>query len=175
MNGFRFSGGRPPHGYARRRGQALAEAAFAFPLLVLLFVNAVNFGVYIYGYITVDNAARAIAQYRIYNGVAAGFPRTPTLGELNQVLYDEVSGLPLKGTDGGNTWGNISLRICSNRNGTVSCTTGGSYVPPADAEPARFALYSVEVSYNFTPVIPPVTIPGFPSTIYRVVLMRGMQ
>lgn len=187
MNIFPFADGRPRHARARTKGQALVEAAITIPLLMLLFVNAVNFGFYIYGYITVNNAARAIAQYRVYNGVAVGFPRTPTLAELNCVLYQEVSSLPNKGSPGacgstGSGWPNITLRICSNRNGTVSCTGSGSYAPPPDVEPARFALYSAEVTYTFTPVIPPFVVPGinvpaavFPATIYRHVLMRAMQ
>jgi hypothetical protein len=187
MNRFHYAGDRLQHAGAGRRGQALVETALTLPLLILLLVNAVNFGFYIYGYITVNNAARAIAQYRVYNGVAVGFPRTPTPAELNCVLNHEVSSLPNKGSPGtcgsaSSGWPNITVRICSNRNGTVNCTGGGSYAPPADVEPSRFALYSAEVTYTFTPVIPPFVVPGinvpaslFPTTIYRHVLMRSMQ
>jgi hypothetical protein len=163
-------------------GQALIETAVSIPLLVLLMLNAINFGFYMYGWVTVNNAARAIAEYRVYNGVAVGFPPVPTLAQVQCVLYDEVSTLPKKGSGSNCVWANVTLRICSNKNGTVSCTGSGSYTPPADVEPARYALYSAEISYTFTPVFPYLVIPVikapltiFPATIYRHVLMRSMQ
>lgn len=172
----------PARRHGVRRGQALVEAAISIPLLLLVLLNAVNLGFYLYCWITIDNAARALAEFRVYNGVAVGLPSAPTLAQLNCVLYQEVSTLPWKGVGANCVWANVTLRICSNRNGTVSCTGGGTYVPPADPEPRRYALYSAEVTYTFTPVFGSFVVPVFgvpltilPTNIYRRALMRAMQ
>src|SRR4051794_26574796 len=47
----------------RCAGQSLVECALVIPLLLLLIVNVVNFGAFLYAWITVANAARTGAQY----------------------------------------------------------------------------------------------------------------
>lgn len=53
-------------------GQALVEFALVLPLMFLLLVNAVNFGAFLFAWITVANSARAGAQYRAIGPAAAG-------------------------------------------------------------------------------------------------------
>ena len=57
----------------RSRGQALIEAALLLPMLLVLMLNGINFGLYIYAWVTVNDAARAAAEYAVDNGVATGF------------------------------------------------------------------------------------------------------
>jgi Flp pilus assembly protein TadG len=47
----------------RSRGQSMAELALALPVLILLFLAAIDFGRAFYVWIAVNNAARAGAQY----------------------------------------------------------------------------------------------------------------
>jgi len=45
-----------------RRGQALVEATFLAPMMFMLFLGMVNFGFFVYAFITTGNAARVAAQ-----------------------------------------------------------------------------------------------------------------
>ena len=56
------------HSRKSQRGQSLVEFALVVPLIVLLIVNAVNFGTYLYAIITIANAARAGAEYSLIGG-----------------------------------------------------------------------------------------------------------
>jgi len=58
-----LGGSVPGNGTSRRKGQALVEFALLVPLVFLLAVNAVNFGGYLFAWITVANAARSGADY----------------------------------------------------------------------------------------------------------------
>jgi hypothetical protein len=159
------------NGRRPEQGAALIESALVLPLLLLLMINAVNFGTYIFGWITVNNAARAAAEYRIYNGVAVGFPATPSSSQVQSLVITDTSSLhsPL--------FSDLSVTICSNRNGTPTCAG-----TPPDPEPGSYTLYSVDVAYNFTPLFGSFSLPSLgisltilPNTIHRQVLMRSMQ
>ena len=164
------------NGRRAEQGAALIESALVLPLLLLLMLNAVNFGTYIFGWITVNNAARAAAEYRIYNGVAVGFPATPSYAQVQALVTTDVSSLhsPLF-----NSW---SLTICTNNNGSVSCQGAGAYTAPPDPEPGSYTLYSVDVAYNYAPLFSSFSVPRLgiyltilPTTIHRQVVMRSMQ
>jgi hypothetical protein len=138
-----------------------------------------------FGWITVNNAARAAAEYQVYNGVAIGFPAKPSFSQVQcNVWYQDVSSLPNKGVgNAGNcTWSNVTIEICSNRNGTVNCNGTGTYAPPADPEPSQYTLYSVDVAYNYAPLFSAFSVPALnvfltlpPTTIHQQVVMRSMQ
>jgi hypothetical protein len=157
-------------------GSALIETALVLPLLLLLMLNTVNFGLYIFGWITVDNAARAAVEYQIYNGAAIGFPTSPTFSQVTDLVTADVASLPTSATP------KVTLEVCSNRNGTSTCSGTGSYLPPADPEPAGYVLYSVDIAYTYTPLFSAFDIPGLgisltlpASTIHQQVAMRSMQ
>jgi hypothetical protein len=172
-----------------RSGIALIETALTLPLLLLLFLNLINFGFYIYGWITVNNAARAAAEYQVYNGVAVGFPGVPAFSQIcSGVWQSDVSSLYSTGASTGSCgWTNVTLQICSNRNGATSCSWSGSGAPPSlsmpsDPEPTLHVLYMADVVYHYSPIIPVGTLPVVnvpltlgPSIIERQVVMRGMQ
>src|SRR6266566_3503548 len=134
-------------GARSQRGMAMVEAVLLLPLLLLLLLNVVNFGIYIYASITVANAARTAAEYRIYNGVVVAFPATPAFSQVQTLVNNDVSSLPNYSASV-----NPTLKICSSSNGTVTCSGSGSYTPPADPEPTLYAIYSADVAYTFTPV-----------------------
>src|SRR4051812_36932366 len=77
-------------------GVALLEAALIMPFLVMLMLNKANLGMYIYAWVTVNNAARAVLEYRVYNGVVLGYPSAPSATQLGNVVTAEVSSLPNK-------------------------------------------------------------------------------
>ena len=173
-----------------RKGSAVIEAVLMLPLLLLLFLNTVNAGVYLFAWVTLNNAARAAVEYQIYNGVAIGFPQIPTFSSVcRNVWYPDVSSIPSPGTPapGVCAWPNVSLEICSNKNGNISCQWSGSGAPPTltiptDPEPALHTLYVADVAYLYTPLIPVFTLPIInvpltfgPTTLHRQVVMRSMQ
>jgi len=171
------------------RGSALLETAIMLPLLFLLFLNAANFGTYIYAWITVNNAARAAAEFQVYNGVVVGFPQLPSFSTVClNVWQTDVSSLPSVGAKTGDCgWGNVTLEICSNDNGSISCSISGSgsapaLTIPADPEPDKHILYLAQVAYDYTPIFPVFTLPVIdlplslsPATLTRQVVMRSMQ
>jgi Flp pilus assembly protein TadG len=167
-------------------GQALVEFALMVPVLFFLVVNAVNFGGFIYAWITVANAARASAQYAVLGGASAGAPVTPTNAQVQSLLTGDTSSLP------------TSVAVCINRNATTSAiafsTTNCLNYPtspapptppaiPADPEAPQYASVAVDVTYNFSRFFTAFRFPGlginglatFPTYVHRRTLMRSLQ
>ena len=151
------------------RGQALIEFALIMPLIFLLIVNAVNFGSFLFAWITIANAARAGAQYRVLGSASAGTSTTPTAAQVTTLVSNDIASLTNRAS--------LSVQVCTNTNGTVSCGA-----PPADPEPADYVLASVDVSYTYRPLIPLWEFPGLgihatlpTTTIHRQVNMRVLQ
>jgi len=74
------------------------------------------------------------------------------------------------------------VRVCKNNNSIQSCSGPGAYLPPADPEPTKYVLASVDVSYTYRPLLPlwdfgalgvHATLP--PTTIHRQASMRMLQ
>jgi Flp pilus assembly protein TadG len=162
-------------------GTALLETALVLPLLLLLMLNTVNFGTYIYAWITLDNAARAAAQYSAYNGVVVNFPGEPTFAQIQALICGptgDVSHLPHFSA----TCANPTLEVCSNNNGTVTCNGVGSHTSFADPEPSRYTVFEADLTYTYTPAFSSFTIPYLKvsltlpaTTLHRQVTMRSMQ
>jgi Flp pilus assembly protein TadG len=55
---LKLNGGHSPAGRPRSRGQALVEFGLVFPLFVLLVAGMIDFGIGLYSYMTIINAAR---------------------------------------------------------------------------------------------------------------------
>lgn len=165
----------------RRRGGtegvALLEAALTLPFLVVLMLNVANFGMYIYAWVTVNNAARALLQYRVYTGVVLGYPSAPSTTQMQTLITTEVSSLPNKTS--------IAWVVCApaKAGGITDCQgTGAAFAPDPDpSNPTQYAMYSAKVSYTFQSVFSPVTLPlgytvaGVAGSISRQVSMRSMQ
>lgn len=157
-------------------GAALLEAAVVMPFVVVLMLNVVNFGMYVQAWVTLNNAARALLQYRVYAGVVLGYPPAPSVAQMQNLVTAEVSSLPNKMSV---TWG-----VCSNANGTTTCEgpAGPFGVDPDPVQPTHYRLFSAKVWYSFQPLFPGLTLPlgytvaGFPTgSVSRQASMRSMQ
>ena len=160
--------------FAATEGQALIEFALVLPMAFLLIVNAVNFGAFLFAWITVANGARAGAQYSVMGAASVGTVATPTPAQVTTLITNDVASLMNRAS--------LTVRVCTNTNGTVACSGTGTGTPPADPEPASYALASVDVRYTYVPLIALWSFPGLgihatlpATTIHRQVSMRMLQ
>lgn len=159
------------------KGQALIEFALTVPLLFVLLANLVNFGAFLFGWITVANAARSGAQYAVMAGASVGGPAPPSAAQVNAVITQDISSLLNRAS--------LKYRVCTNYNGTSTCTGSAGYAPPAaagDPEAAHYVAGTVDVSYTYQAPIPVFDFVGLgiratlPSaTIHRRAVMRMIQ
>jgi len=157
-----------------RGGQALVEFALLFPLVFLLIVNTVNFGGFLFSWITIANSARAGSQYWVEGSAAVTTPAAASAAQVTALITQDISSLLSRSS--------LNVRVCKNNNIVVTCTGAGSYVPPADPEPLTYISTSVDVTYTWKPLIPLwnfaalgiyVTLP--PTTIHSRAVMRMLQ
>ena len=156
-------------------GQALIEFALVLPLILLLIMNLVNFGAFIYAWITVANAARAGAQHMIVGGAWVGGPVPPDSSSVVTLATDDAKWLPNAAS--------LQVTVCKNNRGTLEPSgCGGTWGPPTDPEPGLYTVGAVDVSYTYQPVIPlwdfpnlgiHLTLPA--TTIHRRATMRMVQ
>jgi Flp pilus assembly protein TadG len=177
------------HGNGKHRGsngdgQALIEYALVVPMLFFLIVGAVDFGGYIYSWVTVANAARAVADYAAMSGAYAGGITPATATQLSTLLTNDTASLPNTAP---------SLVVCQNINGTSTSITGTCSSPPGDPEniigatttcsssAPCYVSVTVDVTYNYVPFIPTFNFPGFhipfanPTSIHRRTVIRSIQ
>ena len=154
---------------SHRNGQALVEFALIAPLVFLLAVNAVNFGGFIFAWITVANAARAGAQYMVMSSASPGKPSPATSGQVTTLVTNDVTSLLNKSR--------IVVATCTNATASSNgCTT------LTDPEAPTYTLATVDVTYTYNPFIPLFSFPSLgisatlPSTsIHRKAVMRMLQ
>lgn len=162
---------RPAHpkSTARRKGQALVELALITPLVFLLAVNALNFGGFIFAWITVANAARAGAQYMVMSSASPGKPTPATSAQVTTLVTNDVTSLLNRSS--------IVVATCTNNTTSAnSCTT------LFDPEAPSYTLATVDVTYTYQPFVPLFSFPvlgisaTLPSgTIHRKAVMRMLQ
>ena len=157
-----------------RGGQSLIEFTLVVPLLFLLIVNAVNFGGFLFAWITIANAARSGAQYWALGSNAVATPTPATAAQVTTLVTNGISSLLGRSS--------LVVRVCKNNNSVVTCTGAGSLAPPADPEPATYISTTVDVTYTYQPPIPlwsfaklgiQATLP--PTTLHRRAVMRMLQ
>ena len=162
-------------------GNSLVEFALILPLILLLVVNIVNFGAFMYAWITVSNAARGGAQYMILGGASAGFPTQADASQISTMITNDVKTLPNAAS--------VVVRVCTNNNGTWDQISGGTTACSAahtdgfsDPEPTSFVLATVDVTYTYQPLIPLWEFPKLgihatlpPTTVHRTGVMRMIQ
>ena len=172
-----------------RDGQALIEFALMVPLLFLLIFNAVNFGGFLYSWITISNAARAGGQYAAMGASYASYPTLASLGQVATLIQSETSSLP------GASGSNPAVTICENRNGTAvaypptypTAACGSGTAPPQDPETitglggaSTYTTVAIDVTYTYTPFIGAFNT-GFlgivspPTTVHRRTVMRVLN
>ena len=153
-------------------GQALVEFALMVPFLFLLILITVNFGGFLYGWITVANAARAGAQYAVLGGASVGLPATPSNIDIQTLVTTDTSSLP------------SGVSVCVNTNATTSAVTGTCSFTiasiPADPEAPQYTLVAIDANYQFTsffphfefPALGITDLPSLPTHIHRRTVMR---
>jgi Flp pilus assembly protein TadG/uncharacterized protein YerC len=154
---------------AGRSGQALIEFALIIPLVFLLAVNAVNFGGFIFAWITVADAARAGAQYMVMSSASPGSLTPATLAQITALVTTEVSSLLNRAS--------VVVAICTNKTAAANACTA-----LVDPEAPSYTLAAVDVTYTYKPFIPlfsfqklgiSATLPS--SAIHRKAVMRMLQ
>jgi len=157
-----------------RAGQALVEFALVLPLLFLLVINLVNFGGFLFAWITLANGARAGVQYMTMSTASLGGHAGPTAAAVTTFVTNDIASLLNRSS--------LVVRVCTNNNGAISCTGSGSSTPPADPEPASYVLASVDATYTYQPYLSQwgfgglgihLTLPS--TTIHRRAVMRMEQ
>jgi Flp pilus assembly protein TadG len=154
---------------SKRTGQALIEFALIMPLALLLAVNAVNFGGYIFAWITVAGAARDGAEYMMMSSASAGSPTAATSGQVTSLVTSDVASLLNKAS--------VLVATCTNATTAANgCTTF------FDPEAPTYTLATVDVTYTYNPFIPLFSFPRLgisatlpTSSIHRKAVVRMMQ
>jgi len=171
---------------AAEGGQALVEFALVLPLILLLVVNAFNFGGFLYAWITISNAARSGVQYYALSGASVGNVSTPTTAQVRALVTKEVSSLPNASS--------LQVTVCTIYQISTSIPapaptyTCDPSTPanPAPGETGNEAPYymqtSVDVTYTYKPFIPlwdfnalgiHATLPA--TTVHRQAIMRRIS
>lgn len=152
-------------------GQSLVEIALILPILLMIVLNAVNFGYFFLVAVNLAAAPRSGVEYSIIGSAApAGTGLPAEVGTANTtasfLTYRDITGAL-------NAASNASVQVCSKVLGTSgsgssliakckSCTSSsscsapgtGSPTPSADPEAPTFILNRVDVAYSFSPLIP---------------------
>jgi Flp pilus assembly protein TadG len=162
------------HAATEDEAQALVEFALMVPLIFLLIVNAVNFGGFLYAWITIANATRAGANYGALGAISAGSLTSATSAQITSLITADTSSL------------RSAPSVCVNQNATASATSGScsfsiSSIPP-DPEGPPYVSLAVDVRYTYSPFIPLFRFPGLgiyatlpPTVIQRRTLMRMLN
>lgn len=164
--------GMPAREGSSSEGQALIEYALMVPLLFLLIVNAVNFGYFLYTWITVSNASRAGVQYAVLSGASAGALTPATGSQVTTVVTNDMGSLP----------GTPTVNVCKKNNGTVTTLAGTCSNVPTDPEDPLYVTTMVEVSYTYTPPLGALSFPKLginatipPTSLDSRTIMRSIQ
>jgi len=151
---------------SRTKGQSLIEFALFIPLVFLLAVNALNFGGFLFAWITIASAARDGAQYMVMSSASPGAPTPATLAQITALVTNDVTSLLNRSS--------IVVATCTN-----STTAANGCTTLFDPEAPAYTLATVDVTYTYKPYIALFSFPQLhisatlPSgTIHRKAVMR---
>lgn len=180
-------------------GQSLVELALVTPFLLLIALNAINFGYYFFVAVNVAAAPRHAVEYAILGPATpygGGFPLAGPASSATSVsalAYADIqNSLPSYTTatvqvcsltvpGGLNNAGTATqtAKCCATTSSSSVCTVGGGSFPSpaADPESPAFVLHRVDIQYTVTPLIPGTTfgiqlLPSF--TFHQQVSMREL-
>jgi hypothetical protein len=150
------------------RGQSLLETALILPLLLMLILNAVNFGYFILITLNLISATRNGLEYAISGSSTPVNQPLPAPGTLTATTASTVDSLIAQELGAFNN-GHLGVQVCSLSIGsgpgsppTTTCAMAGSVpgtTPTPDPDPESptypgYALNRVDVWYSFQPLIP---------------------
>lgn len=154
----------------RQSGQSLVEAVLLLPLLLLVLLNAVNFGYFYLVAMNLTSASRSGALYAMMgSSTPAGTALPPAAGTstltASYLTYQDMTGaLGSPGTAkiqvcsanlGVNGTGSTQTANCATCTNSTTCAAGAANpTPDSDPEAPKFVLNRVDVSYTFVPLIP---------------------
>lgn len=179
-------------------GQNLVEVALITPFLLLLALNAINFGYYFYVALNITAAPRHAVEYAIQGNSTPAALQYPVAGpasgllSISSLAYADIqNSLPSFGSatvqvcsvtvgalvNPGKT--TQAAQCCATTSSTGTCTVGGGTLSsaPSDPESPYFVLHRVDVTYTLTPLIPGrvfgiTLLPSF--NFHQQVSMRAM-
>jgi hypothetical protein len=187
----------------KERGQSIVETILMIPLLLLLLLNALNFGYFFLVTLNLTGATRTGMLYGILGsstpaGTALPAPAGTSKLTASYLTYKDLTGAL-------NSPGNAQIQVCSPAIGVIgtgtsqtakcqtctnstSCGAAGAGTPAPDADPEApsFLLNRLDITYTFVPLIPgkPFNIfmlanpacnaAGTSCTFHRFVVMRAM-
>jgi len=137
-------------------GQALVEFALVLPVLLLLFLAAVDLGRLFYAYVGVENAAREGAAYGMSH--SAALANTP----VGQAFSDPTVTTVARREMGGDT----HLTVMYTCNSTV---VAANCAPSAPSTTSAGNTLNVQATYAFTflsPVVPSVTLSATATAVF---------
>lgn len=140
------------------RGQSLVETVLMVPLLLILILNAVNFGYFLLVALNLTSATRNGIEYAIEGSSTPANsslpdPRTSTASIATNVRFLIAQEL------GAFNQGKLNVTICSlnlgnDGSGKSTCDPSGTSAD-ADPEPAMgFVLNRIDITYKFSTLIP---------------------
>ena len=168
--------------FASRSAQALIETAMVLPILLLLILNAVNFGYLLYVSLNLSSATRSAALYSIQGFDTPAFPElaaapknaspSSSTASVAYLIYQDITGALGSASsasvqvctkslaqDPSNNWQCVT---CSSYTSNCSaaapspggaCTASPATSPYCDPE-STFVLNRVDITYTFKPLIP---------------------
>jgi Flp pilus assembly protein TadG len=153
-------------------GQSLVEIVLVLPVLMIVILNAVNFGYFLYVVLNLSAAPRSGVEYSILGSSAPAGTGLPPAAGTGTTTASSLTYLDMLGALNAST--GVSVQVCSKALGlsgsgssqTAKCETcssstscsatpgTGSPAPDADPEAPNFVLNRVDVQYTFRLLIP---------------------
>jgi len=158
----------------------LVETALMLPIMLIVVLNALNIGYFLFVVVHLAGATRIGAEYSMIGPGSPGTTNYPAANTgtlpVTTLVYQDLTGavwnatnttiqvcspsVIVSGTGTSGTSGNVrsncvrctSSATCSSATGTTGATA--TDVPDPDPENATFVLNRVDVSYSFPPLIP---------------------
>jgi hypothetical protein len=163
----------------RNSGQSLVETALMLPIMLIVVLNALNIGYFLFVTVNLAGATRVGAEYSMIGPGSPGTTSYPSANTgtlaVSNLLYQDMTGaignatgatvqicspsVIKSGTGTSGTAPNILANcvICTSSSTCSSATptTGANatYIPDPDPENSTFVLNRVDVSYSFPPLI----------------------
>lgn len=190
---------RSKRNWASDSGQNLVEVALVTPFILMLGLNAINFGYYFFVALNIAAAPRHAVEYSIQGQSTPSTLTLPSAGPASTITsvaslaYADIqSSLPsyssakvqvCSKTVGAMNNGGLttqSVQCCTTTSSSSACTTGSGTFPAAASDPESpiYVLQRVDISYVVTPLVAGNVfgiqlLPSF--TFHQQVSMRAMD